>query len=252
MSLPIYVLREGDKGQQVGRLRAALGLTAGEVFDKALTSAVKAYQKLNKLSVDGVAGPQTLGMLGLYPLFGIDVSHYQGNIDWKKAVAFGVQWACVKVGQGNGGTDPKGSDNIRLAREAGLQPLAYHFAVPDKRQLDAKAEAACAVERSQGCQLVLDLEQTGGLGPVALGDWTGTFLSEVERLTGQLPWLYTTGDYLKNRIKDEDLCRYPKWIARIWHEKEDPGVGVAWKAWQFSWTGNIPGIKGDVDCDWIV
>lgn len=252
MTLPIYTIRKGDRGQVVRWVQEKVGVKADGVFGPQTEHEVVQWQITHGLAADGICGPATLASMGIRVDFGIDVSHYQGGIDWQEVKDAGVKWVCIKVSQGNGGRDDAAPANILAARNAGFDPMAYHFAVPDARANDAKLEARCAVDRNLGAPLVLDLEQTGGLDGVELGDWTGEFLREVERLTGKVPWLYTTGDYLKNRIRDEDLSRYPKWIARYWSRKDDPDAPVEWAAWQFTSQGNVPGIKGHVDCNWVV
>lgn len=252
MSLPVYTVRKGDKGQVVRWIQERLGVTPDAAFGPQTEHEVVQWQLLHGLDADGICGPATLASMGIRVTFGIDVSHYQGAVDWAAVRAAGVKWVCVKVSQGNGGDDPQGAHNLACATAAGFSPLAYHFAVPDARAGDATLEAHCAIDRANGAPLVLDLEQTGGLDRVALGKWSLAFLAEVERLTGRTPWLYTTGDYLRNRIAGVDLSRFPKWIARYWDRHDDPDAPVEWAAWQFTSAGQVPGIKGHVDCNWVV
>jgi len=252
MSLPIYTVRKVDKGQIVRWVQERLGVTPTGVFGPQTEHEVVQWQLLHGLAADGICGPATLATMGIRVNLRIDVSHHNGAIDYAAVARAGIGDVVVKVSQGNGGTDHLGASNIAGFRAVGIEPTAYHFAVPDARANDAVLEAHCAIDRAQGCKLALDLEQTGGLSGVALGDWTGLFLRTVESLTGSVPELYTTGDYLRNRIRDEDLSRYPLWVSRLWRSRTDPGVVKTWRAWQFSWTGTIPGINGDVDCSWVV
>jgi len=250
MALPVYMLKKGSQGMVVRWVQEALKITADGDWGEGTDKAVKAFQAANGLTVDGVAGPKTLAALGIKVPLGIDVSHYQGTIDWAAVKAAGIAQVVIKVSQGNTGTDDTGPRNIAGAKAAGFDPLVYHFAVPDNKTNDAAQEAANVVSKAQGCRIVLDLEQTNGLTRTELGDWTGMFLREVERLSCKLPWLYTTGDYLKNRIADEDLSRYPKWIARYWGRTDDPDAPCDWVMWQFTGHGECPGIKGAVDLNW--
>ena len=253
MALPVYTVHLGSKGQIVRWIQEALHLTADGTWGPGTDAAVKAFQASHGLTSDGVAGPKTLSALGIQVHLGLDVSHYPGTIDWVAVKAAGIYRVVVKVTQGNTGDDDTGPKNIKGALQAGLNDLlVYHFAVPDNRANDALQEAANAVQHAMGRTVVLDLEQTNGLGSVALGDWTGTFLREVERLSGKTPWLYTTGDYLKNRISQEDLSKYPKWIARYWGRDDDPDAPCEWSMWQFTGHGSCPGISGNVDMNWVV
>ena len=79
MSL-IYTLRRGDKGQEVGRLQTKLDITIDGDFGPQTEGAVKSHQRDEGLVVDGLAGPKTLGSMGIAVYPGIDVSSHNGTV----------------------------------------------------------------------------------------------------------------------------------------------------------------------------
>ena len=126
-------------------------------------------------------------------LRGIDVSHHQGDVDWKKVKGSGVAFAFAKATEGETYTDPKFARNWAGMREAGLVRGAYHFGRPGH---DPVAQARHFVKavgaRSGDLQLALDLEKDDGKSPAEVWDWTKRFLAEIKLLTGRPGIIYTS------------------------------------------------------------
>ena len=82
-----YILRKGDRGQEVARLQAKVGADIDGIFGSKTEAEVIDYQSRNDLGVDGLAGPETLGHMGneVYP--GIDLSSHNGDVDFRKVVS---------------------------------------------------------------------------------------------------------------------------------------------------------------------
>jgi GH25 family lysozyme M1 (1,4-beta-N-acetylmuramidase) len=108
-------------------------------------------------------------------LEGIDVSHWNGTIDWAKVASSGRRFAFMKATEGTTFRDPTYAENRQGAVAAGLVVTAYHFARPDLNPGGAVAEAnhfADVAGIGAGDIIpVLDLERDGGLSPAALIDW---------------------------------------------------------------------------------
>ena len=106
---------------------------------------------------------------------GIDVSHWQGTIDWTQVAAAGKQFAYIKASESTDFVDPLYVQNRAQARAAGLYVGAYHFAQPSTTAGDAVAEADHFIDvaaPTKGDLLpVLDLERSGGLSSGALTAW---------------------------------------------------------------------------------
>ena len=131
-------------------------------------------------------------------LEGLDVSHWQGVIDWKQVAGAGYDFAFAKATDGRTFKDPGFTYNREAAQFRGLAFGAYHFARPDKGPNDPAMEVNqfLNVADPQSGELipVLDLEDSGGLTTDELIAWTWGFLIEFESRTGLKPMIYT-GNY---------------------------------------------------------
>lgn len=197
-------------------------------------------------------------------LYGIDVSHYQEWIDWKKVRASGISFAILKTSEGVGSEDPTFEQNFKGALESGILPGSYHFFLPrfdPVLQARHYAEVLKAVAGKRVClPPCIDLE-TAGLGREGLNKAVRAFLQELERLTGRRGMLYTSpgfwSSYLpqpvlsQNRIVRSDTewaASHPLWLAHYttgWPLQVYPWAG--WTIWQHSSSGRISGIATRVD-----
>ncbi|MCV9947752.1 GH25 family lysozyme [Paenibacillus sp. BT-177] len=186
---------------------------------------------------------------------GIDVSRYQGKINWKAVKADGISLAFVKASQGQRYVDRTFIANVKRARAAGLLLGAYHFL--DATSVDAaKAEArhfADVLDQVGGAKVlelpaVMDYENNPGkLSKTLISAVALAFLLELERLTGRKPIIYTGNAFATNF--NASLGGYPLWIAR-YSDTRVPSDTVTWKRWdiwQYSDSGKVAGIKGNVD-----
>jgi GH25 family lysozyme M1 (1,4-beta-N-acetylmuramidase) len=191
---------------------------------------------------------------------GIDVSHWQGTIDWQRVAEAGTTFAFMKATEDTWYVDPTFTTNRAGARANGIRVGAYHFAQPDPGPGDAKKEARWFVRHAQpqaGDLLpVLDIETSGGLDPDELMAWSKRWVSEVRRLTGVRPLVYTSPYGWRERFDDSDeLARWgsPLWVAH-WGVSS-PTLpagnwgGRGWTVWQYTAEGRVAGIRGDVDRD---
>jgi len=92
-----YTLRKKDKGQEVKRLQNTLSITTDGIFGSKTEKAVKEYQEEKGLVVDGLAGRRTLGSLEIEVFPAVDLSSYNGTVDFKKMKAAGVSHAWIKL-----------------------------------------------------------------------------------------------------------------------------------------------------------
>ncbi len=183
---------------------------------------------------------------------GIDVSRYQGTIDWKRVKAAGKSFMFAKASQGSAYRDPTFSTNIQGARAAGLLVGAYHFFTGTSTST-AQAEAAHFVHVMQSAGTmdlppVMDYENNpSGLSPQQMNAIALTFLQEVERLSGHRPIVYTGNSFGQN-FKGV-IGTYDLWIARYsgGAAPKDTSAWQQWMFWQYSDAGHVDGIKGAVD-----
>ena len=202
-------------------------------------------------------------------LEGIDVSHWQGTIDWPQVAAAGKSFAILKATDGKaatGGTglfiDPTYASNHAAAKANGLWTGAYHFARPDPTPGDAVLEADHFVSvmnlGTGDLNPALDIETDGGLSPSALTSWVMAFLDRVTARIGARPMIYTSPSFWSTSMGNTralaDAGYRTLWVAH-WTTNASPTVpasnwgGNGWTFWQYSSTGSVPGIAGDVDLD---
>ncbi len=165
---------------------------------------------------------------------GIDVSRWQGNINWRDVAKSGVSFVFVKATQNR--IDPMFIKNITAARAAGLLVGAYHYldeSVTDPAQARAAAgKFYKAIMLGGGVDLppVLDYEhKSNSVSTVAASAIALAFLQEIERLTGKRPMLYTYPSFIGNF---SNLQQYPLWIAR-YSVSKTPENAQGWSEWEF-------------------
>jgi lysozyme len=192
---------------------------------------------------------------------GIDVSHYQGLVDWGEVAAGGELFAYCKATEGAGVVDAYLPGNWSGIKQAGLLRGAYHFFHPDQ---DATAQAnnfLAALAKVNGGTAVLapgdlpptlDLEVTGSLVAADVLAAAATWLGLVAAATGRTPVVYTFFSFWSGTLGNpKALAEYPLWIAR-YTSAPSPGViggWPTWTFWQYSQSGTVNGIGGPVDVD---
>jgi lysozyme len=179
---------------------------------------------------------------------GIDVSHWQGAIDWRAVRGGGVEFAFIKATEGATYADPEFARNWAGAAEAGVMRGAYHYFRPNVDPVK-QAENFLRVAQIRPGDLppVLDVETSDGVAGDALLRSVRVWLETVERATGKRPVVYTYPDFW-NRYASGSVGAYPLWIAT--YSRDQPMVPVGWSDWtfwQYTSTGRVAGIAGDVD-----
>ncbi len=184
---------------------------------------------------------------------GIDVSCWQGNIDWKAVAGTFVRFAYVRMGFGagrrGGERDAFFERNVDGAVANGIQAGAYFFSYAYDED-DAKAEALWTLEtlekypRTFTFPIAYDLEAKK-LGKTKMAKIASTFAGELER-AGWYAQIYSSTAYYRDCIDDEAIKRYDHWVAQYYKVCTYPGeIGV----WQNGDTGAVDGIVGRVDTD---
>src|ERR1700704_2322289 len=121
---------------------------------------------------------------------GIDVSHYQGTIDWAQVAQAGKTFAFIKATEGTSEADPQFQANWNGAKAAGLLRGAYHFYQPGDDPQQQAGYFLNAVQPGPGdLPAVLDIELSGKPSEIVAGIWV--WLIAVEKATGKTPILYT-------------------------------------------------------------
>ncbi|MCY0875619.1 MAG: glycoside hydrolase family 25 protein [Firmicutes bacterium] len=184
---------------------------------------------------------------------GIDVSAYQGSVDWTQVAGAGISFAFIKATEGQTLTDPQFAVNYPDAQAAGILRGSYHYAQPGADTAVAEADFYVKTVKAaggfNGLPPVLDIESTGGLDNATLLTWINQWMQEVRTQTEMQPILYTNPNFASTHL-DPSLGTIPLWVANynVTHPADASGW-TAWTFWQYSDTGTVPGIKGYVDLD---
>ncbi len=182
---------------------------------------------------------------------GIDVSKWNGNINWDKVKSAGINFAIVREGYGKRDprqADKKFKDNINGAKSVGIHTSVYHYSYADSVE-DAINEARFCLENIEGFKLeypvIIDVEDKEQLklNNRQRTDIVKAFCSEIEK-RGYYAMFYCNLNWLNNYLyKDELLPKYDLWLAQWNIDKPSCTCGI----WQYSSTGKIDGIDGNVD-----
>lgn len=185
---------------------------------------------------------------------GVDVSVWQGDIDWPTARANGVNFAFLKATEGADHADPAFRRNWHATAAAGVPRGAYHFFYHcSSAAAQARWFIAHVPPRAGALPPVLDMEWTprsptcrGKRGGRAIRADARTYLDAVSRAYGQRPILYTTVDFYQENelwlVRGADF-----WLRSVAAHPSDSFPGQHWLIWQYSGTGSVPGIAGKVD-----
>lgn len=193
---------------------------------------------------------------------GIDVSHWQNDIDWGEVKRSGVKFAFIKATEFPDKktflfVDNKCQENISGAKTNGIHWSAYHFF---RTHIDPvlQAQMFCeTVGEFNSLPPVLDLETAGSKGE-RLNYKVRLFLDELEKRSGRKPIIYTSGGFWRSYMAYEKRAHtdwantYPLWMAHyttLWPAPIYPWP--AWDFWQYSDKGKLPGIKTHVDLNWF-
>ncbi len=188
-----------------------------------------------------------------FAVHGVDVSRWQGEIDWPKLRTQGANFAYIKATDGGDHLDPMFRTNWRRAKEAGIRRGAYHFfywcrtageqadwfirnvprepdALPPVIDVEYNGESACKMRLSKA--RVIEKMQV--------------FMDKLERHYGQRPVIYTAPDFYKDNLRGE-FENYPFWLRAVAQHPSVVYPGRKWVFWQYSGSGLSHGVTGKID-----
>lgn len=193
-------------------------------------------------------------------LLGIDVSRYQGTVDWAKVKAAGCKYAFIKATEGRTWVDPMFARNWRELKEKGIPRGAYHFYrtdVPLQAQIDNFCKTVGSLAPGD-LPPVLDVEvpsQWTHLSAKQRVDLCNGWMKGVEEKLGVKPIIYLSPSFATDVLRnDASLAPYPLWLAHYTAQPNPkvPGPWRTWVFWQWSETGTIDGITDTkVDMNWF-
>ncbi|WP_408929054.1 glycoside hydrolase family 25 protein [Corynebacterium marquesiae] len=219
---------------------------------KALRESITAVVTVAALAVSGTAVAQAVS-LGAPK--GIDVAAHQHPggtpIDWSKVRTDGQSFAFVKATEGGDWVNPHYVEDIQAANAAGLKTGAYHYARPagDAKTQAANFAAQIALAPDQTLPPALDIEVAEGKSAAQLEQWIEEFTSELKRLTGRTPMIYTYKYFWMGQMNNsQKFSDMPLWLAA--YQDQAPEAVGGWNElsfWQRSGSGKVAGISTDVD-----
>lgn len=185
---------------------------------------------------------------------GIDVSRYQGEINWANVAAAGKQFAILRIGSSNSGgvyVDPYFLKNVAGAHAAGLKVGAYYYTYARTEEA-AAAELDVFLNVLTGLQLeypvFVDVEDNSlaSLGRARLTDLV-QFAMDVLDQRGWYPGYYSYTNFAARHLDTARLAAYPFWVADY---RGYVGHNGSYDLWQYSSAGSVAGIGGNVDLDY--
>lgn len=187
-------------------------------------------------------------LVGGYSVKGVDVSHYQGEIDWEHFREQGIDFAFIKATEGSSLVDERFEENREGAKAAGLYAGAYHFFSFDSTPASqAEHFIATVGDLSGSLPPVVDIEFYGDKRknpPEKAYVVSGLreLLEALEEEYGVRPIIYTTytvyNRYIRNAFQE-----YPLWIRNVYYPPGD--IGRQWTFWQYCDTGALGGTAGE-------
>ncbi|AJE81215.1 Lysozyme [Streptomyces albus] len=190
---------------------------------------------------------------------GIDVSHYQGGINWASVRGAGIEFAWIKATEGTTYKDPQFSANYTGAYNAKVIRGAYHFARPDSSSGAAQANFFASnggawSRDNLTLPGVLDIEGSCyGKTPAAMQSWILDFYNTYKAKTGRDVVIYTSPSWWNSCTGGWSgmAAKSPLWTAH-WTSAGSPSIPngfSSWTVWQYTSTGSVAGVSGNVDRD---
>ena len=185
-----------------------------------------------------------------YQVHGIDISHYQGEVDWKmlkqtRQGQFPINFVFMKATEGGDFSDDKFVANFDSARAHGFVRGAYHFYNP---KTDAHKQADFFIQSVKlepgDLPPVLDIEKKGR-DVKKLQQDLKLWLRKVENHYGVKPIIYASYKFKTRYLNDSVFNSYPYWIAHYYVDSVQ--YQGEWKFWQHTDVGTLPGIDEKVD-----
>lgn len=183
---------------------------------------------------------------------GIDVSNWQGDIDFVQVRAAGIQIVYIKATEGDNYIDPFLRTYYDGARAQGLRTGFYHYLTATTAD-EARAQAEYFVNTlgrmTSDCLLAVDLGNKDRLSNQTFSELCDVFLTRTQELTGIGGVIYASLSTAKYDL-EPFLTKYPLWVAEYGVSEPRPtGKWDTWVGWQYENTGRVSGITGNVDLD---
>lgn len=183
---------------------------------------------------------------------GIDVSEWQGDIDFSRVKNAGIEVVYIRAGQGFSYEDAKFERNYKEAKENGLKIGVYHYVTArnvEQAKLQAQFFVSLISNKQIDCKLAMDFESFGNLTKSQVNEISLAYIEEVEKLSKKEVVVYSN-TYNARYTFDDEVANYPLWVAQYGvSQPQDNGKWKSWVGYQYTSTGRVNGITGNVDRD---
>ncbi len=190
-----------------------------------------------------------------FQVHGIDLSRYNTKVDWPRVNRSGIKFAFIKATEGKDDRDVAFKKHWKGAARAGIPRSAYHFyyfcASPEAQ---ARNYINAVPKSEQSLPPVLDVEWNPKSptcrkrpSPAKVRNVLKRWLDKVESHYGQKPIIYVTVDFYADNFANGALPGYQYWLRSVTADPSHKYGNRPWKFWQYTGTGVVPGIKGEVD-----
>ena len=181
---------------------------------------------------------------------GIDISEFQGEIDFEEVRRSGIEAVYIRVGAGEY-TDEYFAENYERAKAAGLKIGFYHYVTArsvDEGRRQARFFASLAAGREPDMRLAMDFEYFGSLSVSQINAISEAYLAELTALTRREAVIYSDLSNARNIFSRALAEKYPLWAAQ--YGADEPSANGKWREWvgfQYTDEGRVGGIYGNVD-----
>ncbi len=191
-----------------------------------------------------------------YEVHGIDISHYQDVLDWKKLYAVNTEgdtirfkFAFIKATEGLLIEDDMFDEYWEDAKDNHIVRGAYHYFLPDRSPKLQARNFISSVKLEQGdLPPVVDMEETRGKSKEEIVANLKEFLLDVEVKYGARPIIYSNINFIEDYLAD-DFKNYPFWVAHYYRDELITEDSLQWYFWQHSDKADLMGINGRVDAN---
>lgn len=184
---------------------------------------------------------------------GIDVSGWQGEIDFLQVKNSGIDFVYIKSSEGQNTVDSYFRRNYEEARSNGLNIGFYHYVrarTTEEARLEAEHFANTIAGTVPTCKLAMDFENFGNLSTSEINEISKVFLERVQELTNKEMIIYSNTSSARTIFSQELANEYPLWVAQYYvSNPSDNGKWSVWEGFQYTDRGTVPGINGYVDRD---
>lgn len=186
---------------------------------------------------------------------GIDISSWQRNIDFKEVKNSGIEVVYIKASEGRTLKDPYLETNYKNAKANNLKIGFYHYLTAttiEAAEIQANFFASVIEGKEVDCKLAMDYEQFYGVGKEEINEIAVAFIKRLKQITGKDVIVYSNMNNVRNTFDSEVANAGKLWLAYYSNTNNLINAKSNWDTYigiQYTSTGRVPGIKGNVDRD---